>query len=98
MFVPKTLAANSQRHTAASASATSPRTAQQGSACGKPTPTVSNTLAQTLKSGQLGPWAEVRVVKKMMLRERMRMVIMDVTLFEPIFEIICLLSELFLST
>jgi hypothetical protein len=85
MFVPKTLAANSQRHTAASASATSPRTAQQGSACGKPTPTVSNTLAQTLKSGQDvdgGTWAEVRVVKKM-LRERMRMV-MDATLFEPI--------------
>jgi hypothetical protein len=67
---------------------------QQGSDCGEPTSTFAksfNRLAQTRKLGQIGggdgdtvgAWAELRVVKKKMLRERMR-IVMDATLFEPI--------------
>ncbi|WJX22986.1 hypothetical protein P8452_12238 [Trifolium repens] len=99
MFIPTALT-NARRHTSASASARPAMREQQGSDCGEPTSTFAksfNRLAQTLKLGQIGggdgdgdgdtvgAWAELRVVKKKMLRERMR-ILMDATLFESILQ------------
>ncbi|GAU38991.1 hypothetical protein TSUD_378670 [Trifolium subterraneum] len=99
MFIPNPItlsSTTSQRHPTASTSARPAMREQQGSDCGEPTTTCAksfNRVAQARISGQIGggggdtvhAWAELSVVKKKMLRERMRMV-MDATLFEPILQ------------